>query len=72
LIIALALDDEGRPQLVTEDEDGNRERRTIAPDEIPVELDAEYRRLRDDHRDALAGGHTAEARHAYLWGIGAI
>ncbi len=72
MIIALALDDDGRPVLETEDEDGNRERRRIRPDDIPAALEGEYQRLRDDSRDALGGGHEAEARHAYLWGIGAV
>ena len=68
----LALDDDGRPVLVVEDEDGNRDWRTISRDDIPKELEREYARLLDDYRDSLEGGHESAARHAYLWAIGAI
>jgi hypothetical protein len=72
LITTLALDDDGRPVLDIEDEDGNRDRRRIDPDHIPAALAGDYQRLRADYHDSLEGGHEAEARHAYLWGIGAI
>jgi len=69
---SLALDDDGRPVLVVEDEAGNRDWRTIKRDDIPAELEGEYARLLADYRDSLEGGHEAAAMHAYLWGIGAI
>jgi len=68
----LALDDYGRPVLVVEDEAGNRDWRTITPEDVPAELESEYARLLDDYRDSLEGGHESSARHAYLWAIGAI
>ncbi len=72
LIVALSIAAAGFPVLETEDQDGNRERVRVNPDEIPSHLANDYERLRDDYRDALEGGHEAEARHAYLWGIGAV
>lgn len=72
LITTLALDDEGRPLLVVEDQAGNRDWRRIDPNDIPAELEAEHKRLLADYRDSLEGGHEAAARHAYLRAIGGI
>ncbi len=55
-----------------EDDEGNRERWPIRPEQVPHALWADYQRLRADYRDALEAGHAAEACHAYLWSIGAI